>query len=164
MTCRREPPIVTVEFDRKLCPMIDTAGGVAPTTTADGVMLVISGAGLDEVPEVTMKTDEEVPPPGPGFRTATEKVPAVERSDVERSNVNVPLSTCLNERFALLANTVQFSRNELPLIVTVGGLPPTGADDGASEMILGTGLLGIPEPARISTTADSTALAECCNS
>ena len=65
---------------------------------------------------------------------------------------------------ALLASTVQFSRNELPLIVTVGAVPLTGAEDGASEVILGTGLFGIPEPARISIAAVSTALAECCNS
>jgi hypothetical protein len=48
-----DPPKVTVELDRKFLPRIESAGGLAPTAAAEGVMLVTCGWGLDAVPELT---------------------------------------------------------------------------------------------------------------
>jgi hypothetical protein len=94
MTWWDDPAKVTVEFDMKLLPRIERVIGADPdTTAAEGVRLVTCGCGLEPFPEATVKVAVDVPPPGVGFRTTTEKVPACARSEDVRLNVSVPLST-----------------------------------------------------------------------
>jgi hypothetical protein len=101
----------------------------------------------------------DVPPPGEGFTTVTEAVPAVAVSLVEIAAVNCALLTKVVVRALPFHCTVEPDRKLVPVIERVNAAPPAVALEGESDVALGAGLLmvkvrafDVPPPGEGSTT------------
>ena len=91
----------------------------------------------------------EGPPPGAGFVTTTVKLPAIARSPALSVIDNWPLLTKVEECVVELKVTVDAEMNPLPLISTVSGPDPAGAEVGVRPAIVGFGFCGMGPTAMV---------------
>ena len=87
-----------------------------------------------------------VPPPGEGLVTVTLPVPEVAISD---ASIEALIWVALT-KVVVLADPLKFTTEEEmnpePFTVSVKAGPPAVADEGLSEVMLGTGLFPVPPP------------------
>src|SRR6266436_634172 len=130
----------TTEAATKFVPFTVSVNAVPPAIALDGESVVIVGAGL-----LTVKfVGTDVPPPGAAFVTVTGKVPAVAMSTAVIVAVTcVALTTVVV--FALPLNLTRDCpvTKPVPFTVSVNAAPPAVALDGASEVMVGSGLLTV---------------------
>ena len=125
----------TTELPLKLLPLTVIVKPASPATLADGVMLVIEGAGFwtdNELPA-------EVPPPGAGLKTVIDTVPVARMSVANNCAVNCVALTKIVVRFAPFTRTTAPLTKPPPLTVNVNAGPPTVTDDGVKPLIEGSG-------------------------
>ena len=135
----REVPFhVTADAETKLVPVSVMVVAALPAVTEAGEIAVSVGTGF-----VMLKgTAAEAPPPGAGFVTVTEAVPAVASrlAGILALSAVAPLYVVASdEPFHM---TAEVERKLLPDRVTVVSPLPTCAELGVSEVSAGTGLLG----------------------
>jgi hypothetical protein len=123
------PLNATTERPVKPVPLILSVIGPVPAPADAGTRLVIAGVGLETAVTVKVATFD-CPPPGGGLMMITEKAPAVARSEEVNVIVNWLLLTILATCGIPLNVTEEEGVNPPPLIVTITGLLPDGADDG----------------------------------
>ena len=120
------PPTVTVTVNACLVVMLGEDG----VTVTVGVIAFA----------VTLKVKAfEAPPPGEGFVTVTEGVPALATSEARIAAVTfVALTNVVVRAFPLKLTTDPLTKLE-PFTVNVNAPEPAVALDGCSEVITGTG-------------------------
>ena len=129
MTCRellerRLGPITLM--GRVVVPPTGTVAGVSRSCPGDG-LLTASLAGL------------ELPPPGAGFETVMEIVPAVARSAAESCRLSWEALSTVVGRAAPFTSAVLPATKFVPVMVRVAGVDPARRLPGASMAMVGSG-------------------------
>jgi hypothetical protein len=147
----------TAELATNPDPFTVSVNAAPPTVALVGERVVIVGAGL-----LMVKVEPaDVPPPGAGFVTVTEGVPAVAMSAAVIAAVTCVALTNVVVLAAPLKFTTDVATKFVPFTVSVNAAPPAVALDGASEVIVGTELLTVkfegaeappPGPGLLTTT------------
>ena len=83
----------------------------------------------------------DVPPPGLGFTTVTDAVPAVATREAGTAAVSCVEETNVVVREAPFQRTVEVERKFVPVTVKVNWGPPAVAQVGLIEVVVGSGLL-----------------------
>ena len=109
------------------------AGDPAAIDAGDTPVTLAAGLSISNGPPV------DVPPPGAGFTTVTEAVPAARRSLAPIAAVNCVELTKVVARFAPFHCSCELPTKPLPVTVNVNALAPTPADAGKIEAIAGAG-------------------------
>jgi hypothetical protein len=134
---RAVPFQLTVEVETKFVPFTVKVNCAPPAAAQVGLSEVIVGTGLLMVKVCAF----DVPPPGAGFTTVTEAVPAF----ATRAAVTVAVS-CVEET-NVVVKAVPFQRTDevatklVPFTVRVNCGDPAKHELGLIEVIVGTGLL-----------------------
>ena len=81
----------------------------------------------------------EVPPPGAGFETVTEEVPAVVMSDARMVALTDELDTKVVARGLPFQSTLDEATKFVPFTVRVKSVPPAAVEVGLKEVVVGTG-------------------------
>jgi hypothetical protein len=130
------PPKLTVAPVAKLVPVIVTAvpPAVGPLVGATPVTV---GAGFRTLMVNVCPFD--VPPPGVGLNTVTERVPPVAMSVAEMAPRNSVGETKVVVRLEPFQRTREVGTKLVPVTVRVNAVPPAVADVGLSPVVVGTG-------------------------
>ena len=132
---RGAPSNWTTEPETKSTPL-RVSVNPAPPSNAMGMLSDVSvGAGFS----TASGNGNDVPPPGPGLTTCTEKVWIVARSPIVTGTVNVNGSTKVVARAPPLNSTTELETKLLPLTVSVNAASPTLAMGGSSNASVGAG-------------------------
>jgi hypothetical protein len=91
----------------------------------------------------------DVPPPGVGFFTLTDAVPAVAMSLAGTEAVNFVSLTYFVVNPLPFHSTVEALTNFVPVTVRVNAAPPAVALEGESALSVGTGLTPVPVPLKL---------------
>ena len=83
----------------------------------------------------------DVPPPGPGFTTVIDAVPALAMREVGTAAVSCVEETNVVVREAPFQRTVEVETNLVPFTVRVKPVLPAATQFGLIEVVVGTGLL-----------------------
>jgi hypothetical protein len=127
-------PVVGAGSERVTVP----ATGFPPTTEVVLRVRLSSVGGV--IAGCTMKlADWELPPPGGGFVTTTESVPALASWETLRVTVNWLAVTNVAACDTPFTITVEEATNPLPLMVTVRAGEPAFAELGDREEMVGVG-------------------------
>jgi len=137
LVARALPFHCTTEPERKFVPVTVSVNAVPPGVALEGESKVAVGAGLLMV----KVRAPDVPPPGEGFATVTESVPAVAMSLAEIAAVNWVLLTKLVARALPFHCTVEPETKFVPVTVSVNVAPPAVALEGESKEAVGAALL-----------------------
>ena len=126
----------TVEVETKFVPFTVKVNCAPPAVAQVGLSEVIVGTGLLMVKVCAF----DVPPPGAGFTTVTDAVPAF----ATRAAVTVAV-TCVEETNVVLKavpfqRTVELATKLVPFTVTVNCGEPAKHELGLIEVVVGTGL------------------------
>ena len=127
----------TVDVETKFVPFTVNVNCAPPAVAQVGPIELVVGTGL----LIVNVCGFDVPPPGAGFTTVTDAVPAF----ATRAAVTVAVS-CVEET-NVVVKAVPFQRTDevatklVPFTVRVKSAPPAGAQVGLSEVVVGTGLL-----------------------
>src|SRR5438477_23090 len=137
VVARAEPFQLTVEVETKLVPFTVRVKEPLPAMVEVGLIEVMVGTGL-----LMLKvTALDVPPPGAGFTTVMDAVPAL----AIRAAGTVAVS-CVALTYVVVSGlpfqfTVEPETKLVPFTVSVNCAPPAVAEVGLIEVIVGTGLL-----------------------
>src|SRR5258708_480427 len=118
----------------------------APTVAVDGEIVLIDGTGFPAA-LIVSETPNELPPPGPGFTTATTAAPADATSTAVIAAVNCVELTNVVVRFAPFHWTFAPLANPVPLTVNVNADAPATTLAGEIVLIAGVGLLTVNDAA-----------------
>jgi hypothetical protein len=134
---REVPPQRTVEVETKFVPVTVKVNCGPPAVAQVGLIAVVVGTGLLMV----NVTAFDVPPPGAGFTTVMDAVPAL----AIRAAGTVAVS-CVALTYVVVSGlpfqfTVEPETKLVPFTVSVNCAPPAVAEVGLIELIVGTGLL-----------------------
>jgi hypothetical protein len=127
----------TTELETKLVPLTVRLKAGPPAAVLEGESKLAVGTGLLMVNVRALV----VPPPGEGFTTVTDAVPAVAMSPAGTEAVNCVLLTWLVVSPVAFHCTVEVETNLVPVTVSVKAGPPAVALKGESKVAVGTGLL-----------------------
>jgi hypothetical protein len=125
----------TVEPETKFVPVTVSENADPPAVAVEGESKVAVGTGLLMV----KVRGFDVPPPGEGFATETETVPAVAMSLAEIAAVNCVPLTKVVVRALPFHPTVEPETKFVPVTVSVNAAPPSMALEGESEASVGAG-------------------------
>src|SRR4051812_34650087 len=121
----------------KFVPVTVTVVAADPATRLVGLSCVIVGTRF----VIGSWTAADAPPPGAGFATVIECVPAAARSAAIRTAVScVPLTKVVCRALPSTC-TVVAAKKPVPLMATEADAEPAGKDDGEIWVIAGMGLL-----------------------
>lgn len=137
-------PKFTTEEEMKFVP-VRVSATLWPRRPLVGEIEARVGTGFDEL-EIVKAKFGVVPPPGAGFVTVTLAVPEVAMSDASMEALIWVALTKVVVRADPLKFTTEEEMNPEPFTVKVKAGPPAVAEDGLSEVMLGTGLLPAPPP------------------
>jgi len=126
----------TTDVETKFVPFTVSVNAAPPATTPVGLSDAIVGTGLLMV----KATPAEVPPPGAGFVTVTEGVPAAATSAAVMAAVSCVELTNVVARAAPLKLTTEAASKFVPFTVNVNAALPAIALVGESVVIVGAGL------------------------
>jgi hypothetical protein len=134
---RAEPFQLTVEVETKLVPFTVKVNEPLPAVVEVGLIEVMVGTGL-----LMLKvTAFDVPPPGAGFTTVTDAVPALAIRAAGTVAVSCVALTNVVVSAVPFQFTVEPETKLVPFTVNVNCAPPAVAEVGLIEVIVGTGLL-----------------------
>jgi hypothetical protein len=134
---RLVPPNLTTELETNLVPVTVNVKSVLPAATQFGLIEVVVGTGLLMV----NVTAFDVPPPGAGFTTVTDAVPALAIRAAGTVAVSCVALTYVVVSAVPFQFTVEPETKLVPFTVNVNCAPPAVAEVGLIEVIVGTGLL-----------------------
>jgi hypothetical protein len=134
---RLVPPNLTTELETNLVPVTVNVKSVLPAATQFGLIEVVVGTGLLMV----NVTAFDVPPPGAGFTTVTDAVPALAIRAAGTVAVSCVALTNVVVSAVPFQFTVEPETNLVPFTVNVNCAPPAVAEVGLIDVIVGTGLL-----------------------
>lgn len=129
----------TAEDDTKPVPLTVSVKAAPPAVAPVGESEVIAGAGL----LIVKVCAPDAPPPGDGFVTVTDGVPAVAISAAVMAAVICVALTKVVVLAAPLKFTTEAATKLVPLTVRVKAAPPAVALVGESEVIVGARLLTV---------------------
>jgi hypothetical protein len=138
LVVRALPFHCTTEPETKFVPVTVSVSAAPPAVALGGESNAVVGAGLLMV----KVRAPDVAPPGEGFATVTETVPAVLMSLAEIVAVNRVLLTKMVVRSLPFHCTVEPETKFVPFTVSVNVAAPAVALEGESEVAVGTGLAG----------------------
>jgi len=128
-----------VDEPLKFVPVTVNVKDGPPAVVEVGEMLAVVGIGLLIVSVCAF----EVPPPGAGFTTVMDAVPAVAISPAVIMAVTVVLDTKVVLRAEPLKSTVDDALKFVPVTVSVNCAPPAIVEVGEREVVVGSGLLTV---------------------
>jgi len=134
---REVPPQRTVEVETKFVPVTVKVNCGSPGVAQVGLIAVVVGTRLLMV----NVTAFDVPPPGAGFTTVTDAVPALAIRAAGTVAVSCVALTNVVVSAVPFQFTVEPETNLVPFTVNVNCAPPAVAEVGLIEVIVGTGLL-----------------------
>src|SRR5882724_2114757 len=138
---RFEPFTCTTDAGTKLVPLRVNVNAPLPAMTLSGERPERVGCGLGPELLTARLSVADVPPPGAGFATETERVPAEATSVAGMAAVScVPLTNVV-VRLAPLTRTTEPAMKPLPVRVKVKAAPPTETLAGEIFESEGSGLL-----------------------
>ena len=123
----------------KFVPVTVRVNDGPPAVVEVGEILVVVGTGLFIVSVCAF----EVPPPGAGFTTVMDAVPAVAISPAVIVAVTVVEEIKIVLRAEPLKSTVDDALKFVPLTVRVNCAPPAIVEMGEIEVVVGTGFLTV---------------------
>jgi hypothetical protein len=123
----------------KFVPVTVRVNGDPPAVVEVGDIELVVGIGLLIVNVCAF----EVPPPGVGFTTVMDAVPAVAISPAVIAAVTVVLEMKVVARAKPLKSTVEDALKLVPVTVSVRPFPPAMVEVGEIEIVVGTGLLTV---------------------
>jgi hypothetical protein len=126
-----------VEGDTKFVPVTVTAKPGSPANAEFGFRDATVGTGL-----LTVKVNvPDAPPPGAGLETETIFVPPVAMSAAVIAACKLVLETNVVVRAPAFHSTVEEGTKFVPVTVSVNAAPPSRAEFGFMDAIVGVGLL-----------------------
>jgi branched-subunit amino acid transport protein AzlD len=137
LVARALPFHCTTELETKFAPVTVSVNVAPPAVALEGESKVAVGAGL----LMAKVRAPDVPPPGEGFSTVTETVPAVAMSPAEIAAVNWVLLTKLVARALPFHCTTEPESKFVPVTVSMNAAPPAVVLVSESEVAVGAGLL-----------------------
>ena len=123
----------------KFVPLTVSVKLFPPAVVEVGLMELVIGTGLLIVNVCAF----EVPPPGAGFATVMEAVPAVAISTAVIVAVSVVLETKMVARAEPLRSTVDDALKFVPVTVKVNCAPPASVEVGLIAVVVGTGFFTV---------------------
>ena len=136
MVARFVPFHCTCEAAMNPLPLMVRVKAADPAAAVAGAMEAIAGAGL-----LTLNVAvAEFPPPGAGFATLTEALPAVDRSVAVIAAVSWVDPIYVVVRLVPFHSTCELGTKPLPVMVSDNAPEPTLAEAGTIEASAGTGL------------------------
>lgn len=133
---RLTPPKLTIAPFTKFVPVIVNVNAADPAVALVGERIVTVGTGL----LIVSVTAADVPPPGAGFVTVIEAVPAVATSAAEIMAVTWVALLNVLVLDDPLKFTVEVEIKFVPFTINENAGPPAVALFGTNEVIAGTGL------------------------
>jgi hypothetical protein len=130
----------TVELETKFVPVTVRVNAAPPAVALEGESEVAPGFGL----LIVKVSPLDVPPPGVGFITVTDAVPAVAMSLAGTEAVSFVPRTYFVVSPVPFHCTVELETKFVPVTVRVKAAPPAVALEGKSEVAVGTGLTPVP--------------------
>jgi hypothetical protein len=130
----------TVEVETKFVPATVRVNAAPPAVALEGESEVGVGDGLLMVKVSPL----DVPPPGVGFTTVTDAVPAVAMSLAGTEAVNFVALPYVVVSPVPFHSTVEVETKFVPVTVRVNAAPPAVALEGESALSVGTGLTPVP--------------------
>jgi hypothetical protein len=130
------PSQFTVEPETRLVPFTVSVNPGPPAVAQVGLSELIVGTA-----RIVNVCAFEVPPPGVGFTTVMEAVPAAAISDAGTVAVSCVEETNVVAREVPPQRTVEVETKFVPVTVTVNWGPPAVAQAGLIAVVVGTGLL-----------------------
>jgi hypothetical protein len=134
---RLDPFQSTVEPETKAVPFTVSVNPAPPAVAEVGLRLVVASTALLIVKVWAL----EVPPPGAGFTTVTEAVPAVAMSAAVIAAVTWVAETYVVVRLDPFQFTVEPETKPAPFTVSVNPASPAVVELGVRLVVVGTGLL-----------------------
>jgi hypothetical protein len=140
----------TVDVETKFVPFIVNVNCAPPAVAQVGLIEVVVGTGL----LIVNVCGFDVPPPGGGFTTVTDAVPAF----ATRAAVTVAVS-CVEETNVVVKavpfqRTVELATKLVPFTVMVNCGDPARHKLGLIEVVVGTGFAANTVPAAANTTSN----------
>jgi len=133
---RGEPFQLTVEVETKLVPFTVNVNPPLPAVVELGLIEVVVGTGL----LIVNVTELDVPPPGLGFTTVTDAVPAVATFAAGTIAVSCVEETNVVVRAEPFQFTFELEMKLVPITVKVNWALPAMVELGLIEVVVGTGL------------------------
>jgi hypothetical protein len=137
LVARGAPFQFTVEVETNLVPFTVKVRSALPAVAQVGLIEVVVGTGLLIVNVCGL----DVPPPGLGFTTVTDAVPAVATFAAGTMAVSLVEETNVVTRGEPFQLTVEVETNLVPFTVRVNWADPAVVELGLIEVVVGTGLL-----------------------
>jgi len=138
------PPIVTVDVVRLTVPVLVTVSVWVALVVLRGWLPKLK-PGADKLTRggllIVKVSPPDVPPPGDGFTTVTEAVPAVVMSLAKMAAVTCVALTKVVARALPFHCTAELETKLVPVTVSVNAAPLAVALEGESELAVGAGLL-----------------------